>query len=215
MSDEAERQQAALRAFVRAGEHHRRLYGQEWGDPTRSPMLTAVLARFLTPFLAPTATVLEIGTGGGRWTREMVGRAGRLILVDAVPEFESAVREQLPDIEATFLVSPDGRLPGVESAVADLAFSFDTFVHFGPALFDRYVETVGRVLRPGGHFALHHARAHAECASGAGCFQYREEAEVDGLLVRCGLRPVDALALPHGFGSRVVMARKVASGSTP
>jgi len=209
---EAGRQQAALRAFVRAGGPAGRVYGLQWGDPRADPVLAAVRDRFLLPYLSPPGTVLEIGTGGGRWTREMVGRAARLVLADGVPEFEAAVRGHLPGIGATFLVAPDGRLPAVADGSVDFAFSFDTFVHFHEPLFDAYVETVGRVLRPGGYFTLHHARRYPGCGDGAGCFHYRDEPAVAAVLGRCGLREVADYPIPRGFGSRVVLARRAGAG---
>lgn len=208
MNTEADRQQDALREFVRSGGHAARVYGMEWGDPRRDPIQSEVRDRFLLPFLSPAVAVLEIGAGGGRWTREMAGRVARLILVDGTAEFEAAIRAHLPGIEATFLVAPDGRLPGVADAAVDFAFSFDTFVHFHDALFDAYVETVGRVLKPGGHFALHHARHYAGCDYDPVCFRYRDEASVAEVLGRCGLYETADFPIPYGFGSRLVLARK-------
>ena len=209
MATEADRQQAALREFVRSGGPAERVYGLEWGDPRRDPVQAEVLRRFLLPFLSPPGTVLEIGAGGGRWTRELAGRAARLVLVDGVPEFEAAIRHHLPDIEAAFLVAPDGRLPAVPDGSVDFAFSFDTFVHFHEELFDAYVETVGRVLKPGGHLVLHHARHYPGCAYGPDCFRYRDEAAVAAVLGRNRLHEIAGHPIPCGLGSRVVLARRV------
>jgi ubiquinone/menaquinone biosynthesis C-methylase UbiE len=211
MLTEAERQQGALRAFVRSGGPATRVYGLEWGNPRRDPIQAEVLRRFLLPFLSPPGTVLEIGAGGGRWTREMAGRAVRLILVDGVPEFEAAIRQHLPDLDATFLVAPEGRLPDIPDESVDFVFSFDTFVHFHRPLFDTYVETAGRVLRPGGHFVLHHARHYPGCEHGPSCFQYRDEPDVNAVLVRNRLHEIIGYPIPCGLGSRVVLARRVGS----
>ncbi|HEU5142044.1 MAG TPA: hypothetical protein VFU04_02690, partial [Solirubrobacterales bacterium] len=47
------------------------IYGMEWGDPDVLPPLKHVRDNYLLPYLDPTKTVLEIGPGGGRWTRYM------------------------------------------------------------------------------------------------------------------------------------------------
>src|SRR5689334_4713838 len=49
------------------------VYGLEWGDPDFVPPLQYVRDHFLLPYLKPDATVVEIGVGGGRWTRYMLG----------------------------------------------------------------------------------------------------------------------------------------------
>jgi SAM-dependent methyltransferase len=207
VDDEAIRQQKALQQFVASGQYRHRVYGMEWGDPYTDPTLSQVLHRFLLPFLAPQSVVLEIGAGGGRWSRHMAGRVGRLILVDGAPEFETAIRRMLDCRDLDFVVSAAGRLPRVPTAGVDFVFSFDTFVHFHPPLFDAYVASVGRVLRPGGHFTLHHARRYEGCDFDPRCFQYRDEVQVDALLRQHGLEPTGFLPLPCGLGSRVVLAQ--------
>src|SRR5262245_28544152 len=137
-STEAQRQQSALRAFVASGRYRDALFGLEWGDPRQAPHLAEVLNRFLKPFATADAVVVEIGAGGGRWSRELIGRAGRVILVDGVPEFETAVRQSCACSGVEFLVSADGRLPSLSDRSVDFVFSFDTFVHFAPPLFDAY-----------------------------------------------------------------------------
>ncbi|HEU5397089.1 MAG TPA: hypothetical protein VFV81_07970, partial [Verrucomicrobiae bacterium] len=48
------------------------IYGLEWGDPENSPPLQYIRDHFLLPYVRPETTVLEIGPGGGRWTRYML-----------------------------------------------------------------------------------------------------------------------------------------------
>ena len=57
------------------------IYGLEWGDPEVLPSLRHVRDHFLAPYVTPQATVLEIGPGGGRWTRYLLG-AKQVYLVD-------------------------------------------------------------------------------------------------------------------------------------
>jgi SAM-dependent methyltransferase len=141
----------------------------------------------------------------------MNGRAGWLILVDGIPEFEIAIRRHLDCSEILFLVSQDGLLPSIPSQSVDFVFGFDTFVHFDPPLFDCYVETVGRILKGGGHFALHHACRYEQSQVDPQCFKYREEAIVDALLAHHGMHPVEALSFASGLGSRLVLARRMSS----
>lgn len=208
VNSEVLRQQAALKQFVASAKFRQETYGIVWGDPRQSPHLQEVVQKFLLPFAVPDSVAVEIGAGGGRWSRELIGRAGKLILVDGVAEFEIAIRHQLDCTGVVFLVSPDGRLPAIADASVDFVFSFDTFVHFDAGLFDAYVDSIGRILKPGGHFVLHYARYFQACQFNPECFQYRKDDEVAQLLCRCRLSPVDELEFPVGYGSKLVVARK-------
>ena len=44
-------------------------YGDQWGTPDSRPDLQVVLDTWLQPFVGTGQTILEIGSGGGRWTR--------------------------------------------------------------------------------------------------------------------------------------------------
>ena len=48
------------------------IYGMEWGDPENIQPLTYTRDHFLTPYVTPDTTIVEIGPGGGRWTRYML-----------------------------------------------------------------------------------------------------------------------------------------------
>ena len=49
---------------------------REWGNPV------PYLERHYYPHLSPDKVVLELGPGSGRYTRHLLGRASKLILVD-------------------------------------------------------------------------------------------------------------------------------------
>src|SRR5437667_436346 len=124
LNDEVARQQAALKRFVASEQYRQSVYGMEWGDPRRSSQLAEVVQRFLLPYAHAAGTVLEIGAGGGRWSRELIGRVAKLFLVDGVAEFEIAIRHICDCAGVSFLVSEDGRLPSIPDATVDFVFSF-------------------------------------------------------------------------------------------
>lgn len=72
-----ERIKRAVHAFRENGG----LYGLEWGDPECDPPLVYVKNHFLLEHLSTDATVLEIGPGGGRWTRYLLA-AKKVYAVD-------------------------------------------------------------------------------------------------------------------------------------
>ncbi len=208
---EVSRQQAELHQYVTSGQHQQGIYGLQWGDPRRHPHLQEVVERAIDPYLASgDLTVLEIGAGGGRWSRELVGRSARLILVDGEPMFEQAIRRHSDCRNVEFVVSPDGALPTIADASVDFAFSFDTFVHFHNDLFARYVASIGRILKPGGYLTLHFAREYPELADhNSTHFNYQQDEDVADLLAHHQLRLTGRqIDFKMGWGSKLVVAKK-------
>lgn len=185
---ETDLQVESLDRFVAAGAHRGAVYGLEWGDPEVAPHLARVKNEFLLPALNPAASVVEIGCGGGRWSRYFCGRVRRAFLVDATPSAEPAVRAHADWNGFEFIVAKDANLPTIPTAAADYAFSFDTFVHFHRELFDAYIREISRVLKPGGLLHLHHAARWPEAEMNERTFQYQGEEEIEALLSSVHLR---------------------------
>jgi SAM-dependent methyltransferase len=113
------------------------------------------LDRTLDPFsrtIGPTDRVIEIGCGIGRLTRAIADRAAHVVGVDVSSEMVDRAREALADVANVELVLGNGvDLSGVADASMDVAYSFIVFQHIpDPKVTCRYIEEIGRVLRPGG-----------------------------------------------------------------
>lgn len=135
-------------------------YGvREWFNPAGSAVGQEVLAA-IERHIQPGAAVLEIGPGGGRWTRFLVQRQlDSLYLIDGTDAGFGVLAQVIGRAPVCGMwVSPDGRIPWLQDEELDAVFSFDTFVHFGAELRQAYVAEIGRVLRPGGVALLHWAR---------------------------------------------------------
>lgn len=210
---ESDRQVAGLEDWVSKGRHRNDVYGNQWGDPLDSPHLFPIVGHWIFPERGHDRTVLEIGSGGGRWSKLFRWRSRRAILVDATEASEAAVRSQFPWDRWQFVTSRDGTLPEIEDASVDYCFSFDTFVHFLPDLFDAYLSEIGRVLRPGRKLHIHHARKFSESKPDeTGCFLYRTKAEVDTMAASVGLIPTGREhPFSNGWGS--VLCEFVREGS--
>lgn len=103
-------------------------------------------------------TILEIGTGAGLWTSEIINRASRYHAVDYSERLLFEVMETPFARELSCLTlhhDETARMPGVPDHSVDLAFSFDVFVHFKIDLVHQYLRSLRRVLRPGGTLLLH------------------------------------------------------------
>lgn len=201
---EAERQALYLGEFNEPG-----IFGLEWGDPESAPQLKVIRDEWIAPQLKSNTTVLEIGCGGGRWSRYLVGESRTVYLVDAIPRaLELLRRAILFDALYRFRLAPSGELRIPEQSV-DYIFSFDTFVHFHRRLFDRYLEEIARVAKPGACLHLHFA-----CSIGdrfnAACFCYRDPEEVTRRCRRLGFEATGR-TWENRYGYGAVLAEFVRS----
>lgn len=133
------------------GEGH---YGDQWGDPESRPDLVAVRRRFLEPFIDPDRVALEIGSGGGRWTRYLLAFR-EVICVELNPEMFGYLKDRFADPPHLQYVTTHGwDIPFVPENHVDFAFTFGVFVHLDLEIISGYVQSVRHVLRPGGRFVL-------------------------------------------------------------
>src|SRR5271165_6960969 len=65
------------------------IYGLEWGDPDVWTPLQFIRDRYVVPFVKPDHVAMDIGCGGGRWTRYLLG----FKTVYAVDYYEELVAE--------------------------------------------------------------------------------------------------------------------------
>ena len=159
------------RFLERSGE---RKYGDQWGDPTLTGVryllrklrhgrrvpgnLARVPPRFIAPYVGPETVALEIGAGGGRWTRYLLA-AREVIAVDLNREFFPYIEGRYPEARGKirFYETSGYELDGIDDASVDFVFSFGTFVHIDPDGIDAYLAQIHRVLRPGGVATIHYA----------------------------------------------------------
>jgi SAM-dependent methyltransferase len=127
--------------------------GDEW---SASPeWRQGVIDEFVVPHVKPGATIVEIGPGAGRWTSDLIGRAGRLILVDITETTLNLCREQFGDA-AEYVLGDGASLPGIGDESIQFIWSFDVFVHIAPAEQRAYLADFARVLETGGRAVVHH-----------------------------------------------------------
>jgi len=101
-------------------------------------------------------TVLEIGCGIGRITRALAGRTKEVIALDISDEMLRQARELNPQLANVRWMLGDGAsLAGVADHSVDACVSTVVFQHLPKSeLAFRYVQEIGRVLRPRGWAAL-------------------------------------------------------------
>jgi len=99
--------------------------------------------------LPPGAQVLDLAAGRGALSRELAGRAGRIVAVDAAPRMIELLARDFPTVEARVM---DAAALQFTDATFDLVVAgFVMHIMTDPV---GAVAEVRRVLRPGGQFAF-------------------------------------------------------------
>jgi SAM-dependent methyltransferase len=125
-------------------------WGDRWGDPETCEAYLEVRHRYLQPYLQPEQVIVEIGSGGGRWTQYLLPFATRLKVVELNPESFDHLRRRFSDqIEKLeFVVTTGSEMGGVPTGSIDLVFTFDVFVHLEPEVIGGYLTEIAGA--PGG-----------------------------------------------------------------
>ena len=142
---------------------------------------------FLRPFIASETTVVEIGPGGGRWTRYMLG-AKRIYAVDFYSELLNELKNNIKSSNITFIKNNGDDFPEVPDNSVDLVFSFGTFVHLDCEIIDRYLQNLHRIVKPGANIVLHYSdktKPLARCNTG---FSENDPEQMRRLVSRNGYR---------------------------
>lgn len=125
-----------------------KLYGLQWGDPDQERNLALVRDYFLRPHVTADTTVLEIGPGGGRWTRYMLD-AKSVIVVDPFQEILDVLAQSIPSDKITAIRNTGTDFPGVTPGSIDFLFSFGVFVHLDPDVIQDYLVSMRPLLHAG------------------------------------------------------------------
>jgi SAM-dependent methyltransferase len=93
------------------------------------------------------SVVLEIGPGGGRWTRYMLG-ARHIYVVDYHQELLDELARSFGGDGLTMIRNNGSDFPGVPPASVDFLFSFGCFVHLDFDIIDSYLRNMAEILKP-------------------------------------------------------------------
>jgi phospholipid N-methyltransferase len=134
------------------------LYGLQWGDPEdpQSPALQGVRDRWLMPYVDPAATGLEIGPGGGRWTRYLLGFR-QLYVVDYHAELLAELRKNFPHPHIVEILNNGNDFPAVPPASVDFVFSFGVFVHLDLDIIRAYLANLRGVIHANTQLVIQYA----------------------------------------------------------
>lgn len=121
-----------------------------WGEGSR---FRAAMQRYLQP-----DDVLEIASGAGRHSAQIVNKVKRLTLIDTSDLATRLARERFSEYPHVVVDhSTDGLSLPYDDRTFSFIFSFDAMVHFEPLTVAAYVAEIARTLRPGGIMMIHHS----------------------------------------------------------
>jgi hypothetical protein len=132
------------------------LYGMEWGDPDTAAPLKFVRDRWVLPYVRSDQIAVEIGPGGGRWTRYLLGFR-RLYTVDFYPELLAELKKSFSKPNVTFVQNSGTDFPGVPAGQVDFVFSFGCFVHLDSPLIEGYLANIKGILKPGANVVIQYS----------------------------------------------------------
>ena len=145
------------RAIYREVTRGPEVYGSEWGDPDVWTPLQFVRDHYVLPFVNPEHVAVEIGCGGGRWTRYLLGFKA-VYAVDYYAPLLSEFRKTFSRYRHVVAVKNNGTdFPGVAINSVDYIFSFGCFGHINLELIDSYLGHIKSILKPGGNAVIHYS----------------------------------------------------------
>jgi hypothetical protein len=132
------------------------IYGLEWGDPEIVEPLTFIRDRYVLPYVNKERNAMEIGPGGGRWTRYLLGFK-KLYVVDYYAELLNELKRHLQKSTIEFIKNNGTDFPGIGKGTIDYLFSFGTFVHLDSAIIEAYLVNMKPILKAGANVVIHYS----------------------------------------------------------
>jgi SAM-dependent methyltransferase len=132
------------------------IYGLSWGDPETVEPLKFIRDRYVLPYVKGDQSALEIGPGGGRWTRYLVSFR-KLYVVDYYSEALEELRKNVNRPNMEFIRNNGTDFPGVQGNSIDYLCSFGTFVHLDVPIIEVYLRNMKPLLRRGSNVVLHYS----------------------------------------------------------
>ena len=161
------------------------VYGLEWGDPEVAAPLRFIRDRFVLPYVSAEQTAVEIGPGGGRWTRYLLGFK-KLYVVDYHQELLDEVRKNFGRPTMEFIKNNGTDFPGVASHSVDYLFSFGCFVHLDLDLIDAYLRNMRSILKQGANAVIHYADKTKAMAQANEAFSDNTPAKMRAMVLGAG-----------------------------
>ena len=129
-------------------------YGDQWGLPENKPHLKRLVDEYIEPYLNSEHVALEIGSGGGRWTKYLVPFK-KVYCIDLNPEMLTYMADRFQGADNLEYVLTSGvDMPGIPENSVDFAFTYGVFVHLDLNIIEGYLKSLTSVLKNGALFVV-------------------------------------------------------------
>ena len=132
------------------------IYGLEWGDPEVVAPLKFIRNRYVLPYVNNEHVAVEIGPGGGRWTRYLLGFK-KLYVVDYHVELLNELKKTFQKSNIEFVNNNGTDFPDVQQYSIDYLFSFGTFVHLDMHIIEAYLANMKPILKFGANVIIQYS----------------------------------------------------------
>jgi 2-polyprenyl-3-methyl-5-hydroxy-6-metoxy-1,4-benzoquinol methylase len=150
--------------------------GEEWGGPELADLIAGEL---VAEYLGPDVDVLELGCGGGKFSRRLAPQCRSLLCTDISLAMVEHARQTVTDAglgeNVSYQVLNGTDFGGVADRSVDFIFSYDVQLHLQPQNIFSYMLDAGRVLRENGVFMLHQVNLSSEGGMAHFLIQYGGE----------------------------------------
>lgn len=133
--------------------------GEEWSEPwggSAAQWFGSILPRIQAAL--PGETILEIGSGFGRWSHYLKEHCSHLHLVDPDAQCVDACRRRFgSDAKISYHRNEGDSLAMIPDRSIDFIFSFDSLVHVNCETIESYLHQFARKLKESGVAFIHHS----------------------------------------------------------
>jgi phospholipid N-methyltransferase len=182
------------------------VFGIHWGDPDVNEELKIIRDMFVLRYINSGHNALEIGPGGGRWTKYLLGFR-KLYVVDYYPEMFEELKKNYNETNMIFIKNNGTNFPSIKEGSIDYLFSFGTFVHLDTDLIEQYLESMKSIVKPGANIVIQYSDKNKIIAQKDHSFSENTPDKMRNMVSRAGYKILeeDLTTLPHSSVMRFTL----------
>jgi len=143
-------------------------YGERWGEVEKDTVLKSIKEKFVLPFVNENKLVLEIGPGGGRWTKYLLN-CKKLYCLDLNPKSLDYVKNRFSSRNnVIYILNKGNDFSNIPKSSIDFVFSYGTFVHFDIGIIVDYLSNMIDILSNDSDVVIQYSEKKKEAAKKEG-----------------------------------------------